>query len=420
MAADRGVTVHQVDIRPDDVTLDLEDLESKLGPRTRLVAVGYASNAVGLGQPGQGDRRAGARGRGADLRRRRGVRPARADRRPGARHGLPRDLGLQVVRAAHGRAVRQGRGRSTTCRRSRSGRRPIASRPGRSRSNRSPARWRRPTTCATSVASYGDVTAAPGAADASERRRELVAGDGRDRRLRARAGHPAHRRPRGASRASRSTASPTRRGSPPSASRPSRSPSMACTRTTPRRRSVATGIFVWDGDFYATGPHRGARQGRDRRRPAHRARPLQHRRRGRPDPRRRRGDRRGMTEAAGRPSIQARLARGFDPAELRRIKRLWVRHSIAEDRRDIDGLIATLAPDCVYEIVVTGPALGRARRRPGVLHGALRGLPGQRVRPQRDRRRAAGRVRGRDAHRHQPGAVGRGAGVGPRRSASRC
>jgi hypothetical protein len=52
--------------------------------------------------------------------------------------------------------------------------------------------------------------------------------------------------------------------------------------------------------------------------------------------------------------IRARLARGFDPAELRRIKRLWVRHSIAEDRRDIDGLIATLAPDCVYELVSTG------------------------------------------------------------------
>ncbi|HEX6869420.1 MAG TPA: aminotransferase class V-fold PLP-dependent enzyme, partial [Candidatus Limnocylindrales bacterium] len=47
MAADRGVTVRKVDIREDDVTLDLEDLESKLGPRTKLVAVGYASNAVG-------------------------------------------------------------------------------------------------------------------------------------------------------------------------------------------------------------------------------------------------------------------------------------------------------------------------------------------------------------------------------------
>ena len=55
-----------------------------------------------------------------------------------------------------------------------------------------------------------------------------------------------------------------------------------------------------------------------------------------------------------RPSIRRRLARPFDPAELRRIKRLWVLHSINEDARDIDGLIATLADDCVYEIVPTG------------------------------------------------------------------
>jgi predicted ester cyclase len=53
-------------------------------------------------------------------------------------------------------------------------------------------------------------------------------------------------------------------------------------------------------------------------------------------------------------SIQQRLALPFDAAEQRRIKRLWVRHSIAEDRRDIDGLIATLAPECVYELVGTG------------------------------------------------------------------
>ena len=51
MAADRGVTVMTADIRPDDVTLDVEDLESKLGPRTKLVAVGYASNAVGSINP---------------------------------------------------------------------------------------------------------------------------------------------------------------------------------------------------------------------------------------------------------------------------------------------------------------------------------------------------------------------------------
>jgi len=51
MAADRGLTVRKVDINEDDVTLDLEDLESKLTSRTKLVAVGYASNAVGSINP---------------------------------------------------------------------------------------------------------------------------------------------------------------------------------------------------------------------------------------------------------------------------------------------------------------------------------------------------------------------------------
>jgi cysteine desulfurase family protein (TIGR01976 family) len=51
MAADRGLTVRKVAIREDDVTLDLEDLESKLGSRTKLVAIGYASNAVGTINP---------------------------------------------------------------------------------------------------------------------------------------------------------------------------------------------------------------------------------------------------------------------------------------------------------------------------------------------------------------------------------
>src|SRR5919106_2378881 len=51
MAADRSLTVRKVDIREDDVTLDLEDLESKLNSRTKLVAVGYASNAVGTINP---------------------------------------------------------------------------------------------------------------------------------------------------------------------------------------------------------------------------------------------------------------------------------------------------------------------------------------------------------------------------------
>ncbi len=52
-------------------------------------------------------------------------------------------------------------------------------------------------------------------------------------------------------------------------------------------------------------------------------------------------------------TVRQRLSWPFDVETLRRIKRLWVRHSIAEDARDIDGLMATLAPDCAYEIVPT-------------------------------------------------------------------
>ncbi|MCA9060123.1 MAG: aminotransferase class V-fold PLP-dependent enzyme, partial [Planctomycetaceae bacterium] len=50
-AQDRGVTVHQVDLNPDDWTLDLDDFHRKLSSRTVLVAVGYASNATGTINP---------------------------------------------------------------------------------------------------------------------------------------------------------------------------------------------------------------------------------------------------------------------------------------------------------------------------------------------------------------------------------
>ena len=55
-----------------------------------------------------------------------------------------------------------------------------------------------------------------------------------------------------------------------------------------------------------------------------------------------------------RGTIRERLAWPASPEVHRRIRRLWQRHSNAEDRRDIDGLIATLTPDCVYELVPTG------------------------------------------------------------------
>jgi cysteine desulfurase family protein (TIGR01976 family) len=47
MAEDRGATVRWVDFREEDCTLDLAGLERAIGERTRLVACGYASNAVG-------------------------------------------------------------------------------------------------------------------------------------------------------------------------------------------------------------------------------------------------------------------------------------------------------------------------------------------------------------------------------------
>ena len=52
--------------------------------------------------------------------------------------------------------------------------------------------------------------------------------------------------------------------------------------------------------------------------------------------------------------VRELLSREVTPELYREIRELWKAHSIAEDRRDIDGLIATLAPACVYEIVGTG------------------------------------------------------------------
>lgn len=48
---EKGVVTRVVDIHDEDCTLDLDDLKRKLSDRTRLVAVGYASNAVGTINP---------------------------------------------------------------------------------------------------------------------------------------------------------------------------------------------------------------------------------------------------------------------------------------------------------------------------------------------------------------------------------
>ena len=51
MAEDRGVTVRWAEIHDENCTLDIADLASKINDKTKLVAVGYASNAVGTINP---------------------------------------------------------------------------------------------------------------------------------------------------------------------------------------------------------------------------------------------------------------------------------------------------------------------------------------------------------------------------------
>ena len=48
---ERGVVVHEIDFDPADCTLRLDDLAAKLNERTKVVAIGYASNAVGTVNP---------------------------------------------------------------------------------------------------------------------------------------------------------------------------------------------------------------------------------------------------------------------------------------------------------------------------------------------------------------------------------
>ena len=50
-AEDAGATVRTVNIHSDDCTLDLDDFRSKINERTRLIAVGCASNATGTVNP---------------------------------------------------------------------------------------------------------------------------------------------------------------------------------------------------------------------------------------------------------------------------------------------------------------------------------------------------------------------------------
>ena len=54
--------------------------------------------------------------------------------------------------------------------------------------------------------------------------------------------------------------------------------------------------------------------------------------------------------AAAGEQAREQLGRQLEPQVYDEIRELWKRHSIAEEHRDLPGLIATLTEDCVYEI----------------------------------------------------------------------
>jgi steroid delta-isomerase-like uncharacterized protein len=54
--------------------------------------------------------------------------------------------------------------------------------------------------------------------------------------------------------------------------------------------------------------------------------------------------------AAVSARAREQLRRELTPEAYSEIRELWKRHSIAEEQRDLPGLIATLSEDCVYEI----------------------------------------------------------------------
>lgn len=56
-----------------------------------------------------------------------------------------------------------------------------------------------------------------------------------------------------------------------------------------------------------------------------------------------------------RDAVLELLRRDPDPVEYDEIRELWKTHSIAEDNRDLPGLISTLTDDCVYELIPNGP-----------------------------------------------------------------
>ena len=52
--------------------------------------------------------------------------------------------------------------------------------------------------------------------------------------------------------------------------------------------------------------------------------------------------------------IISQIRRRITPELYKQIRQEWKIHSVAEDQRDIAGLMSTLTDDCMYELVNTG------------------------------------------------------------------
>jgi cysteine desulfurase family protein (TIGR01976 family) len=250
MAADRGLTVRKVDIHEDDVTLDVEDLESKLNERTKLVAIGYASNAVGTINPVK-EIVARAHEVGAltyiDA-------VAYAPHAPIDVQDLDTDFLVCSVYKWFGPHLGALYGKADVLDRLPA----FKVRPAHDRFETGTANFEgiAGTLAATDYLrdvgrSYGDVTGAPGAAKASERRREVVAGmtaivdyeQALVRRL---------------IDGLESMPGVTIHGITDPARAAERVPTVSVSIDGVAPRSAAQalgreGIYVWDGDFYATG-----------------------------------------------------------------------------------------------------------------------------------------------------------------------
>ena len=107
------------------------------------------------------------------------------------------------------------------------------------------------------------------------------------------------------------------------------------------------------------------------------------------------------------PTVLEVYRREITPELYREVRELYKKHSIAEDARDLEGLISTLTPDCVYELVQTGHRWEGHDGAAALLHRAADRLPGHPLRPDGHRDRAAGRVRGGERLGDPAGAVAR-------------